>query len=129
MSTRVACHHFHQLMVLCPHQLHLTAIRGCFTRLPRDVTLISEVDLRKEGRVDMVIAGWPCQGHSRAGAGILLQGISLRMYLCWETFRTRYWRANIMFVNILEIPFLWMPRTLVLIAIGLDGLRPTFHRY
>ena len=46
-------------MVLYPHQLDLTAIRGCFTRLPRDVTLISEADLRHLDRVNMVIAGWP----------------------------------------------------------------------
>ena len=54
-------------MVLYPHQLHPTAIHGCFSRLPRDVTLISNINLRNLGPVDMVIAGWPCQGHSRAG--------------------------------------------------------------
>ena len=69
VSTRVARHHLHQLMVLYPQQLPPTAIHGCFSRLPRDVTLISEADLRHLGPVDMVIAGWPCQGHSRAGAG------------------------------------------------------------
>jgi hypothetical protein len=46
VSTRVARHHLHQLMVLYPQQLHPTAIHGCFSRLPRDVTLISEADLR-----------------------------------------------------------------------------------
>ena len=30
LSTCVACHHFHQLMVFNPQHLHLTAIRGCF---------------------------------------------------------------------------------------------------
>ena len=60
VSTRVARHHFHQLMGLYPHQLHPSAVRGCFTRLPRDVPLISEANLRQLGRVDMVIAGWPC---------------------------------------------------------------------
>jgi hypothetical protein len=69
VSTRVARHHLHQLMVLYPQQLHPTAIHGCFSSLPRDVILISEADLRHLGSVDMVIAGWPCQGHSRAGAG------------------------------------------------------------
>ena len=67
--TRVARHHFHQLMVLYPHQLYPTVICGCFACLPRDITFISEVDLRHLGLVDMVIAGWPCQGHSRVGAG------------------------------------------------------------
>ena len=60
VSTHVACHHLHQLMVLYPQQLPPTAIRGCFLRLPCDVTLISEADLRHLGLVDMVIAGWPC---------------------------------------------------------------------
>ena len=69
VSTRVVRHHFHRLMVLYPHQLHPTAIRGCFTRLLRDITLINEADLRHLGQVDMVIAGWPCLGHSLAGAG------------------------------------------------------------
>jgi len=31
--------------------------------------LISEDDLRLLGHVDLIIAGWPCQGHSRAGSG------------------------------------------------------------
>jgi site-specific DNA-cytosine methylase len=69
MSTRVARHHLHQLMLLYPQQLHPTAIRGCFSCLPRDVTLISEADLRHLGPMDMVIADWPCQGHSSVGAG------------------------------------------------------------
>ena len=60
VSTRTARHHLHQLMMLYPQQLHPTAIRGCFLRLPRDVTLISEADLRHLDAVDMVIAGWPC---------------------------------------------------------------------
>ena len=67
MPTRVARHYIHQLMVLYP-----TAIHGCFARLLRDVTLISEANLRRLGPVDLVIAGWPCQGHSctRAGQGL-----------------------------------------------------------
>ena len=69
VSTRVARHHFHKLMVSYPQQLHLTAIRRCSSCLPRDVTLINEAELRHLGPVDMVIAGWPCQGHSRARGG------------------------------------------------------------
>ena len=76
VSTRVARHHLHQLMVLYPQQLYPTAIRGCFLRLLHDVILINKVDLRHLGQVDMVIAGWPCQGHSRAGAG---RGLEDRM--------------------------------------------------
>ena len=123
MSTRVARHHFHQLMVLYPHQLHPTAICGCD---PRDVTLINEADLRHLGRVDMVTNGL-CNGG--LPTNILLQGISSRIYLCWETIGTSYWKDDIMFVNTLEIPFLWMPRALVLMSIGLGGCGPTLHRY
>ena len=69
VSTLVFHHHIHQLMVLYPQQLDLTVIRGCFACLPRDVTLISEADLQRLGLVDLVIAGWPCQGHARARVG------------------------------------------------------------
>ena len=47
-------------MMLYPQQLHPAAIHGCFARLLRDVTLMSEADLRHLGLVDMVIAKWPC---------------------------------------------------------------------
>ena len=68
MSTCVDRHHIHQLMVLYPQQLDPTAIRGSFSHLLCDVTLVSEANLRRLGPVDLVIAGWPCQGHSRAAA-------------------------------------------------------------
>ena len=60
MSTHVAHHHFHQLMLLYPQQLHPIAIRRCLARLLRDVTLISEADLQRLGPLDMMIMGWPC---------------------------------------------------------------------
>ena len=52
-----------------PEELPSAAIHGCFSQLPRDVTVISEDDLRRLAHVDLLIAGWPCQGHLRAGAG------------------------------------------------------------
>jgi len=66
-ANRAAHHHIQRLLALYPEQLPSSAIRGCFGKLPRDVTLISEDDLRRLGHVDLVIAGWPCQGHSRGG--------------------------------------------------------------
>ena len=123
MSIYLVRHHFYQMMALYSQQLH-----------PNNVTLISEADLGRLDLVDMVIAGWPCQGHSRVGAGqdledprssllwdlsglhsgglstnLLLQCISLINTLCWETLRTRCWKVDIMFVNTLEISFSWMP--------------------
>jgi hypothetical protein len=69
VANRVARHHINRLLALYPEQLPPSAIHGCFGKLPRDVTLISDDDLRRLGHVDLVIAGWPCQGHSRAGGG------------------------------------------------------------
>ena len=60
VSTHLAHHHFHQLMVLYPQQLHMTAIHGCFVFFLRDVSLISEANLQHLGPVDMVIVRWPC---------------------------------------------------------------------
>jgi hypothetical protein len=57
VSIRVVRHHFHELMVFSPQQLHPSVICGCFACFPRDVTLVSEADLRHLGLVDMVIAG------------------------------------------------------------------------
>ena len=68
-ANRAARHHVQRLLGLYPEQLPPSAIRGCFGKLPRDVTLISDDDLRRLGHVDLIIAGWPCQGHSRAGSG------------------------------------------------------------
>ena len=68
-ANRAARHHMQRLLALYPEQLPPSAIHGCFGKLPRDVTLVSEDDLRRLGHVDLVIAGWPCQGHSRAGSG------------------------------------------------------------
>jgi hypothetical protein len=89
VSTRVARHHLHQLMVLYPQQLHSTAIHGCFSRLPHDVTLISEADLRHLGPVDMVIARWLYQGHSCAEAGGGLE--DPRSSLFWNLIRLIQW--------------------------------------
>ena len=152
VSTRVAHHHLHQLMVLYPQQLPLIAIRGYFTRLPRDVTLISEANLRHLGPVDMVIAGWPCQGHSCARAGRGLE--DPRSNLFWDLIRLIQWwfshqptPPGYIFENVplledsrdkvlegghyvcqhLGDPILWMPRALVLMPTGLGGFGPTSH--
>ena len=55
-------------MVLYPEQLDSTAICGCFAHVFCDVKLISEANLQSLGPMNLVIARWPCQGHSRAGA-------------------------------------------------------------
>lgn len=122
----MACYHFHLLMVLYPQHLNLIAIRGYFAHIPHDITLINEEDLWRLGPVNLVIAEWPCLGHSCVGAtqgfeipmssifetssGLCSDGLPINfflkgtfsiMYFCWETFKIRC----IMFVNTLGIPF------------------------
>ena len=85
VSIRVARYHFHKLIMLYSQQLYPTVIRRCFACLPRDVTLISEADLQHLGPVDIVIAGWSCQGHSCAGTGRCLE--DPRSSLFWDIIR------------------------------------------
>lgn len=73
VSTRMARHHFHHLMLLYLQCLDPTAILGCFVRLPRVVAFISDAKLPRLGPVDMMIGGWPCQGHSCVGTGRRLE--------------------------------------------------------
>jgi site-specific DNA-cytosine methylase len=47
--------------------LTTTALLSTFSSLTGDISLISEKDLHWLGHVDLVIAGWPCQGMSMAG--------------------------------------------------------------
>ena len=51
--------------------------------------MIGEDDLYRLGRVDLVIVGWPCQGHSRAGLEKGLQ--DPRSELFWELLRLLHW--------------------------------------
>jgi hypothetical protein len=43
------------------------AIISSFSTLVGDIALLSEKDIHWLGHVDLVIAGWPCQGMSMAG--------------------------------------------------------------
>ena len=78
---RAARHHIAQLRARYPGQLLASAIQGCMSQLPSDIALIGEEDLRRLERVDLVMAGWPCQGHSRAGMGHGLQDPTVRVIL------------------------------------------------
>ena len=51
-ANRAACHHIQCLLALYLKQLPNFVIRGYFGKLPPDVTLISEDDLRRLGQVD-----------------------------------------------------------------------------
>jgi site-specific DNA-cytosine methylase len=43
-----------------------SAIIASFSTLVGDIALLSEKDIQWLGHVDLVIAGWPCQGMSMA---------------------------------------------------------------
>ncbi len=53
--------------------------------MPSDIALLGAQDLAKVGPIDLVIAGWPCQGHTQAGRGEGLRDLRSRMF--WEMLR------------------------------------------
>jgi site-specific DNA-cytosine methylase len=50
-----------------PGLLAISAIKTSFSTLVGDIALLSVEDIHCCGHVDLVIAGWPCQGMSMAG--------------------------------------------------------------
>ncbi|PTQ47194.1 hypothetical protein MARPO_0008s0049 [Marchantia polymorpha] len=74
-----------QLMRRFPLLLPRSAVRGFQKALPLDISLLGAPDLDRVGHIDMVIAGWPCQGHTRAGHGTRLHDPRSRMF--WEMMR------------------------------------------
>ena len=89
MVSKATKHHIKQLQARYPRQLPASAMQGCMSQLPSDISLIGEEDLQRLGRMDLVMAGWPCQGHSRAGLGKGLQ--DPRSCLFWELLRLLRW--------------------------------------
>ena len=67
VARQVARAHIRTLRQQYPTLLPREATRRCFTALSDDIRLIDDVQLRLLGHVDLVIAGWPCQGMSMAG--------------------------------------------------------------
>ncbi|CAM6115131.1 unnamed protein product [Calypogeia fissa] len=73
IARQVSLRHVAQLMQRYPELLPRSATRGYQHALPSDIALLGAPDLERVGPVDLVIAGWPCQGHTRAGRGKGLQ--------------------------------------------------------
>jgi site-specific DNA-cytosine methylase len=63
----VANQHTRRLKTQFPELLATSAIMSSFSTLVGDVALLLEKDIQWLGHVDLVIAGWPCQGSSIAG--------------------------------------------------------------
>ncbi|CAI7926729.1 unnamed protein product [Closterium sp. NIES-54] len=69
MVRRMARHHALKLLEDYPQQMLSTAIPAEEEATVDDVRDITEEQLEKWGQVDLVVAGWECQGYSRAGEG------------------------------------------------------------
>jgi hypothetical protein len=79
---RVSSRHLALLMRRYLELLQRSAIQGYQRALPSDIALLGAQDLAKVGPIKLVIAGWPCQGHTRAGRGEGLHEPQSRIF--WE---------------------------------------------
>jgi site-specific DNA-cytosine methylase len=57
------------LMRRYPELLPRSTIQRYQWALPSDIILLGAQDLARVGPIDLVITGWPCQGHTWAGRG------------------------------------------------------------
>lgn len=72
-SRRASLRHVASLVYRYPDLLPNTAVRAYQHQLPADISLLGAQDLTRVGEINLVIAGWPCQGHSTAGGLIWLR--------------------------------------------------------
>ncbi len=84
-TRRVSLRHLALLMRQYPELLPRSAIRGYQRALPLDIALLGAQNLARVGPIDLVIAGWPCQGHTWAGHGEGLHDLRSRVF--WEMLR------------------------------------------
>ncbi len=79
-AKRVSSRHLALLMRRYPELLPRSAIRGYQRALPLDIALLGAQDLARVGPINLVIVGWPCQGHTRTGCGEGLRDPRSRMF-------------------------------------------------
>ena len=70
VARAVAAHHVAQLLREFPHLLRPEAVMNFQSTLPNDIRLVGVSQLSCLPSIDLVFAGWECQGHSSAGAGV-----------------------------------------------------------
>ena len=76
-----------------PSQFSREASKLAFTFLPPDIQLIQRAHLHHMGPLDLIIAGWECQGFSMAGAG---QGLhDPRLALFTDLLRVLSWDQQV----------------------------------
>lgn len=68
-ARQVHQHAMGQLAKEFPNRCAPRAAAQLHHRLPQDVRLVSKEHLQALGPIDLVVAGWPCQGNSAAGGG------------------------------------------------------------
>jgi site-specific DNA-cytosine methylase len=69
IAKRASFRHVALLMHQYSHLLPMTAMKAYQHQLLEDISLLGVQDLTRVGEINLVIAGWPCQGHSTAGNG------------------------------------------------------------
>ena len=84
-ARRVSLRHIARLHDRFPDLLPMSSVRGYMHALPADISLLGAQDLARVGEIHLVIAGWPCQGHSSAGQGAGLS--DHRSHMFWEMLR------------------------------------------
>jgi site-specific DNA-cytosine methylase len=84
-ARRVSSRHLALLMQRYSELLPRSTIQGYQRALPLDIALLGVQDLVRIGPINLVIARWPCQGHTRAGCGEGLCDPRSRMF--WEMLR------------------------------------------
>ncbi len=85
IAKRVSSCHLALLMQRYPELLPRSAIRRYQRALPLDIALLGAQNLARIGPINLVIVGWPCQGHTWAGRGEGLRDLRFRMF--WEMLR------------------------------------------
>jgi hypothetical protein len=84
-ARRVSSCHLALLMRRYLELLPRSAIRGYQRALPSDIALLGAHDLVRVAPINLVIVGWPCQGHTRASHGEGLR--DPRSHMFWEMLR------------------------------------------
>ncbi|CAI7826770.1 unnamed protein product [Closterium sp. NIES-54] len=86
---KMAKHHAWRLQAEFPELLSAEVIRDAMGRSLHDVSQVTEAQVASWGQVDLLVAGWECQGVSWAGKG--KGGEDLRTKLIESLFRILEW--------------------------------------
>jgi site-specific DNA-cytosine methylase len=73
-AQQVYHHTFAQLMKEFPARASSKVEAQLHLRIPQDIRIVTADHLQDLGPIDLVVAGWPCEGSSAAGTGQGLDG-------------------------------------------------------